>query len=145
MQRKKDRYPSPKTRLSPENPAYLWACHDAVARDVSDIQEEDDGPHIVKLGMTSKIMVCKNLDVWKKSKMINPSISQAFSRSPWQSRRVCQHRLTSCSPRTVYVLFNKPTLTCHPALTYGPQILDFHFNRCSHPSRFIQQMPRKYP
>ena len=42
-----------------ENPKYLQACHDAVKHGVADILEEDDGPHMVRLGMTSKIMVLR--------------------------------------------------------------------------------------
>ena len=42
-----------------ENPDYLQACHDAVTHGVADILEEDDGPHMVRLGMTSKIMVLR--------------------------------------------------------------------------------------
>ena len=40
-----------------ENPDYLQACHDAVTDGNAIILEDHDGPHIVKLGMTSKIMV----------------------------------------------------------------------------------------
>ena len=40
-----------------ENPAYLQACHDAVTEGIAIILEDHDGPHMVKLGMTSKIMV----------------------------------------------------------------------------------------
>jgi len=40
-----------------ENPDYLQACHDAVTDGIAIILEDHDGPHIVKLGMTSKIMV----------------------------------------------------------------------------------------
>ncbi len=40
-----------------ENTDYLQACHDAVADDIAIILEDHDGPHMVKLGMTSKIMV----------------------------------------------------------------------------------------
>ena len=42
-----------------ENPDYLQACHDAVTHGVADVLEEDDGPHMVRLGMTSKIMVLR--------------------------------------------------------------------------------------
>jgi len=42
-----------------ENPDYLQACHDAVTHGVADILEDDDGPHMVGLGMTSKIMVLR--------------------------------------------------------------------------------------
>ena len=40
-----------------ENPDYLQACHDAVTEGIAIILEDYDGPHMVKLGMTSKIMV----------------------------------------------------------------------------------------
>ena len=40
-----------------ENPDYLQACHDAVKDGLAIILEDHDGPHMVKLGMTSKIMV----------------------------------------------------------------------------------------
>ena len=40
-----------------ENPDYLHACHDAVTDGIAIILEDHDGPHMVKLGMTSKIMV----------------------------------------------------------------------------------------
>lgn len=40
-----------------ENPDYLQACHDAVTDGIAIILEDHDGPHMVKLGMTSKIMV----------------------------------------------------------------------------------------
>lgn len=42
-----------------ENPKYLAACHDAEAQGTAEILEQDSGPHMVKLGMTSKIMVLK--------------------------------------------------------------------------------------
>jgi len=42
-----------------ENPDYMQACHDAVTHGVADILEDDDGPHMVGLGMTSKIMVLR--------------------------------------------------------------------------------------
>jgi len=44
-----------------ENPDYLQACHDAVTDGNAIILEDYDGPHMVKLGKTSKIMV------WQKS------------------------------------------------------------------------------
>jgi len=44
-----------------ENPAYLQACHDAVNSRTAQILEDHDGPHMVKLGMTSKIMVLRKL------------------------------------------------------------------------------------
>ena len=40
-----------------ENPDYLQACHNAVTDGIAIILEDHDGPHMVKLGMTSKIMV----------------------------------------------------------------------------------------
>ena len=40
-----------------ENPDYLQACHDAVTDGIAIILEDHDGPHMVKLGMTSKIIV----------------------------------------------------------------------------------------
>ena len=40
-----------------ENPDYLHACHDAVTDGIAIILEDHDGPHMVKLGMTSKIVV----------------------------------------------------------------------------------------
>ena len=40
-----------------EKPDYLQACHDAVTDGIAIILEDHDGPHMVKLGMTSKIMV----------------------------------------------------------------------------------------
>ena len=40
-----------------ENPAYMAACHAAQSSGKAAILEEESGPHMVKLGMTSKIMV----------------------------------------------------------------------------------------
>ena len=40
-----------------ENPDYLQACYDAMTDGIAIILEDHDGPHMVKLGMTSKIMV----------------------------------------------------------------------------------------
>ena len=40
-----------------ENPNYMQACHDAVTDGIAIILEDHDGPHMVKLGMRSKIMV----------------------------------------------------------------------------------------
>ena len=40
-----------------KNPNYLQACYDAVTDGIAIILEDHDGPHMVKLGMTSKIMV----------------------------------------------------------------------------------------
>ena len=37
-----------------QNPDYLQACYDAVTHGVADILEEDYGPHMVRLSMTSK-------------------------------------------------------------------------------------------
>ena len=44
-----------------ENPNYLQACHDAVTDGIAIILEDHDGPHMVTLGMTSKIMVLQKL------------------------------------------------------------------------------------
>ena len=38
-----------------ESPDYLQVYHNAAAHGVADILEEDDGSHMVKLGMTSKL------------------------------------------------------------------------------------------
>ena len=40
-----------------KNPNYLQACYDAVTDGIAIILEDHNGPHIVKLGMRSKIMV----------------------------------------------------------------------------------------
>ena len=40
-----------------ENPAYLNTCLDAQDKGIATILEDHEGPHMVKLGMTSKIMV----------------------------------------------------------------------------------------
>ena len=44
-----------------ENPAYMAACDGAVETGEAELLEQALGPHIVKLGMTSRIMVMRRL------------------------------------------------------------------------------------
>ena len=44
-----------------ENPAYMAACNAAAQTGKAEILEQEMGPHIVRLEMTSRIMVLKKL------------------------------------------------------------------------------------
>ena len=44
-----------------ENPAYLQACSELCAQGLAEIAEQEEGPHITALKMTSKVMVMKKL------------------------------------------------------------------------------------